>query len=68
MEYNDGLCLKDLDKIGRDIKRVCIIDNDKNNFKLHVDNGIEINSKFKQYLNISLVKVFRTLDFSILSI
>ena len=42
VEYNDGLCLKDLDKIGRDIKRVCIIDNDKNNFKLHVDNGIEI--------------------------
>ena len=37
-----GLCLKDLDKIGRDIKRVCIIDNDKNNFKLHVENGIEI--------------------------
>ena len=29
VEYNDGLCLKDLDKIGRDIKRVCIIDNDK---------------------------------------
>ena len=42
VEYNDGLCLKDLDKIGRDIKRVCIIDNDKNNFKLHVENGIEI--------------------------
>ena len=42
VEYNDGLCLKDLDKIGRDIKRVCIIDNDKNNFKLHADNGIEI--------------------------
>ena len=42
VEYNDGICLKDLDKIGRDIKRVCIIDNDKNNFKLHVENGIEI--------------------------
>ena len=42
VEYNDGLCLKDLDKIGRDIKRVCIIDNDKNNFKLHAENGIEI--------------------------
>ena len=42
VEYNDGLCLKDLDKIGRDIKRVCIIDNDKNNFKLQTENGIEI--------------------------
>ncbi len=42
VEYNDGLCLKDLDKIGRDVKKVCIIDNDKNNFKLHEDNGIEI--------------------------
>ena len=42
VEYNDGLCLKDLNKIGRDIKKVCIIDNDKNNFKLHEDNGIEI--------------------------
>jgi import inner membrane translocase subunit TIM50 len=34
--------LKDLNKLGRDIKKVCIIDNDKNNFKLHEDNGIEI--------------------------
>ena len=42
VEYNNGLCLKDLDKIGRDVKKVCIIDNDKNNFKLHEDNGIEI--------------------------
>ena len=42
VDYNDGLCLKDLNKIGRDIKKVCIIDNDKNNFKLHEENGIEI--------------------------
>ena len=42
VEFNDGFCLKDLNKIGRDIKKVCIIDNDKNNFKLHEDNGIEI--------------------------
>ena len=42
VEYNDGFCLKDLNKLGRDIKKVCIIDNDKNNFKLHEENGIEI--------------------------
>ena len=42
VEYNNGFCLKDLNKLGRDIKKVCIIDNDKNNFKLHEDNGIEI--------------------------
>ena len=42
VEFNDGFCLKDLNKLGRDIKKVCIIDNDKNNFKLHEDNGIEI--------------------------
>ena len=42
VEYNDGFCLKDLNKIGRDLKKVCIIDNDKNNFKLQMENGIEI--------------------------
>ena len=42
VEYNDGFCLKDLNKIGRDLRKVCIIDNDKNNFKLQTDNGIEI--------------------------
>ena len=42
VEFNDGFCLKDLNKLGRDIKKVCIIDNDKNNFKFHEDNGIEI--------------------------
>ena len=35
-------CLKDLNKLRRDIKKVCIIDNDKNNFKLYEDNEIEI--------------------------
>ncbi len=42
VEFNDGFCLKDLNKIGRDIKKVCIIDNDNNNFELREDNGIEI--------------------------
>ena len=42
VEYIDGYCLKDLNKIGRDLSKVCIIDNDKNNFKLQNDNGIEI--------------------------
>ena len=42
VEYSDGFCLKDLNKIGRDLTKVCIIDNDKNNFKLQTDNGIEI--------------------------
>ena len=42
VEYSDGFCLKDLNKIGRDLSKVCIVDNDKNNFKLQNDNGIEI--------------------------
>ena len=42
VEYSDGFCLKDLNKIGRDLKKVCVIDNDKNNFKLQMENGIEI--------------------------
>ena len=42
VEYSDCFCLKDLNKIGRDLKKVCIIDNDKNNFKLQMENGIEI--------------------------
>jgi CTD small phosphatase-like protein 2 len=32
--------MKDLSKLGRDLKRVIIIDNVKENFTLHCENGI----------------------------
>ena len=34
--------IKDLNKIGREIDRVCIIDNNKENFSLQPENGIEV--------------------------
>ncbi len=33
---------KDLSKIGRDLNKILIIDNNKKNFKLQVENGIKI--------------------------
>ena len=41
---NNGVFIKDLSKLGRDIKKVCIIDNNKENFGLQPDNGLHISS------------------------
>ena len=38
--------LKDLDRLGRDISKVIIVDNVAENFMLHPDNGIFIRSWF----------------------
>ena len=43
-EQKNGVFLKDLSKLGRDITKVCIIDNNKENFDLQPENGLHISS------------------------
>ena len=43
-KYKNGIFLKDLSKIGRDLSKICIIDNNKFNFSLQPFNGINISS------------------------
>ena len=43
-KYKNGIFLKDLSKIGRDLNKVCIIDNNKSNYSLQPFNGINISS------------------------
>ena len=41
--------LKDISRIGRDMKKIIIVDNIANNFKLNPDNGIQIAPYFGEY-------------------
>ena len=41
-EQINGIFIKDLSKLGRDISRVIIIDNNKDNFSLQPENGLHI--------------------------
>ena len=43
-EQKNGVFLKDLSKLGRDITKVCIIDNNSENFDLQPENGLHISS------------------------
>lgn len=43
-EQKNGVFLKDLSKLGRDITKVCIIDNNRENFDLQPENGLHISS------------------------
>jgi Dullard-like phosphatase family protein len=45
-ELNNGSYIKDLSKLGRDLKRVCIVDNNKDNFSLQPENGLFISSYY----------------------
>ena len=42
ISYLNGMILKDLSRLGRDLKKTIIVDNNKDNFKLQPDNGIKI--------------------------
>ena len=41
-DYDDGVYVKDLSRLGRDLKRTIIIDNIRENFERQDGNGIEI--------------------------
>ena len=41
-EQLNGIFIKDLSKLGRDLSKVCIIDNNKDNFSLQPENGLHI--------------------------
>ena len=41
-EQLNGIFIKDLSKLGRDLAKVCIIDNNKDNFSLQPENGLHI--------------------------
>ena len=41
-EQINGIFIKDLSKLGRDISKVIIIDNNKDNFSLQPENGLHI--------------------------
>ena len=41
--------LKDISRIGRDMKKIIIVDNISNNFKLNPENGIQISPYFGEY-------------------
>ena len=41
-DYDDGVYDKDLDRLGRDLKKTLIIDNNRDNYERQKDNGIEI--------------------------
>ena len=45
-EFRNGCYVKDLSKLGRDLKRVCIVDNNKDNFNLQPENGLFISSYY----------------------
>ena len=47
LTLKDKEFFKDITKIGRDIKKIIIVDNISNNFKLTPENGIKISSYFK---------------------
>ena len=43
---DEGVFIKDLSKIGRNLQKIIIVDNTKDNYELQKDNGIEIKSYF----------------------
>ena len=45
-ELNNGSYIKDLSKLGRDLSKVVIVDNNKDNFRLQPENGLYISSYF----------------------
>ena len=54
--------MKDLTKIGKDLRKIIIIDNMKENFKLQQDNGIHIKSWFNDNPNdTELLKIGKAL-------
>lgn len=55
--YYDNTNIKDLDKVGRDIRKTIIVDNIAENFQLQNDNGIFIKSWFHDPSDTVLLKL-----------
>ena len=53
--------IKDLSKIGRDIKKVIIIDNLRENFKLQQENGIWIKTWYDDFKDTALIELCQLL-------
>ena len=53
--------MKNLSKIGRDISKICIIDDDEENFILQPDNGIKIKAYSGNKNDNELVKLWKKL-------
>ena len=45
-EFKNGCNIKDLSKLGRDLNKVCIVDNNRDNFSLQPENGLHISSYY----------------------
>ena len=45
-EFKNGCYIKDLSKLGRDLNKVCIVDNNSDNFSLQPENGLHISSYY----------------------
>ena len=54
----NGVFIKDISLLGRDIKRVIIIDNNAENFQLQSDNGICIKSWFGDHNDVALTIIY----------
>ena len=66
-EQLNGIFIKDLSKLGRDLSKVCIVDNNKNNFSLQPENGLHIcsflgdqNDDELFYLSDDLLKIIKS--------
>ena len=55
--FSNGAHLKDLSKLGRDLKRIIIVDNKEENFELQPENGIRITSWYNDVRDTELKKL-----------
>ena len=60
-DHKSGNYVKNLASIGRDISKICIVDDDEDNFVLQPDNGIRIRSYFGNKNDMELCKLWKKL-------
>ena len=60
--YNKGLFIKDLTKIGIDLKDVLLVDNNPVSYKLNIENGVPIKSWYDDKEDIELNKMIPFLE------
>jgi CTD small phosphatase-like protein 2 len=62
IQTNTGF-IKDLSRLGRDIRKVIMIDNLAHNFQLQKENGIELKAWFGDPHDVALVDVMKVLKY-----